>query len=186
MISNKVLKIVVVFSLFIVCFAEMSFAKTPEDLVQQTEQIMQSIRNNQIPMAKAQVARFYEPEYRAFLKETFGDDLGSAYARDFNELVPSLADFTETMTKRFQMEAGGTYTGIKCFKIDNPSDSPKWIWRQEQAFLMKNMKKPVSLYEIVFYASGEREWYRPIANFVIINGSFKLIGMPKRATCGLN
>jgi hypothetical protein len=181
MIIKKVLNTAILFSLFLVCFAEASFAQTTEDLTYQVEQIMHCLKNNQIPMAKAHVARFYAPEYHEFLIETFGDELGSAYARDFQELAPSLADFVEVITKRFQMEVEADYEDIKCFKIDNPSDIPTWVWQREQTFLLQNMKKPVSLYEILFYVSKEREIIRPIANFVIIDGSFKLIGQPEKA-----
>jgi len=185
MIIKRILSIAVVFSLFLVCFAEVSFAQTTEDLTYQVEQIMQCLKNNQIPMAKAHIARFYAPEYREFLMETFGDELGSAYARDFQEQVPSLADFVELMTKRFQMEIDANYEDIKCFKIDQPSDIPTWVWQKKQTFLLQNMKKPVSLYEIMFYVSRDRETFRPIANFVIINGSFKLIGQPEKAAGAL-
>jgi len=185
MIIKRILSIAVVFSLFLVCFAEVSFAQTTEDLTYQVEQIMQCLKNNQIPMAKAHIARFYAPEYREFLMETFGDELGSAYARDFQEQVPSLADFVELMTKRFQMEIDANYEDIKCIKIDQPSDIPTWVWQKKQTFLLQNMKKPVSLYEIMFYVSRDRETFRPIANFVIINGSFKLIGQPEKAASAL-
>jgi len=185
MIVNRVLKLAVVFSLFVVCFAEVSYAQTTEDLVNQVEQIMQCLKNNQAPMAKAHIARFYAPEYREFLKETFGDELGSAYARDFQKQALSLANFVEIMTKRFQMEVDANYAYIKCFKIDKPADIPIWVWRKEQTFLLQNMKKPVSLYEIMFYASKDRDSCRPIANFVIINGSFKLIGQAEEAACAL-
>ncbi|OGK12371.1 MAG: hypothetical protein A2W80_09505 [Candidatus Riflebacteria bacterium GWC2_50_8] len=186
MIFNRVLNLLVVFSLFLVCFAEVSFAQTPEDLALHVEQIMQCIKNNQIPMAKAQVARFYAPEHREFLKETFGDELGSAYSRDFQERVLSLANFVELMTKRFQQEVNGGYAYTKCFKIDKPADIPIWVERRQQIFLLQNMKKPVSLYEIMLYTSRDSDSCRPIANFVIIKGSFKLIGQPSGATCGLN
>lgn len=186
MALNRVLHLAVAFSLFFVCFAEVSFAQTSEDLANQVEQIMQCLKNNQIPMAKAHIARFYAPEYREFLKETFGDELGSAYARDFQERTISLANFVEIMTKRFQIEADANYTSIKCFKIDKAADIPTRVEQVQQIFLLQKMKKPVSLYEIMFYASRDGNSWRPIANFFIINGSFKLIGQPSLATCGLN
>ena len=186
MVFNRVLHLAVAFSLFFVCFAEVSFAQSSEGLVNQVEQIMQCLKSNQIAMAKAHIARFYAPEYREFLKETFGDELGSAYARDFQERALSLANFVEIMTKRFQTEAVANYASIKYFKIDKPADIPTMVERSQQIFLLQNMKKPVSLYEIMFYATRDGDSYRPIANFVIINGSFKLIGQPSLATCGLN
>ncbi len=185
MTLKRFLTIAAVLSMFLVGLAEASFAQTTEDLCKQVKQIMHCLKNNQIPMAKAHIARFYAPEYREYLKETFGDELGSAYARDFQEQVPSLADFVELMTKRFQMEVDADFGDIRCFKIDQPSDIPTWVWKKKQTFLLQNMKKPVSLYEVMFYASRDRETFRPIANFVIINGSFKLIGQPEKAASAL-
>ena len=118
---------------------------------------------------KALIKTFAVPGYEAWMKKTFGDDIGAERAKKYGEMAPSMEQgvmgFLEAATKEKQ-------TAVTVVHLTDPAD-PEAKGAQSEA--LKSMKAPVALYTVSFKVPGE-PLGKSLWSWVYVDGAFRLMG----------
>lgn len=118
---------------------------------------------------KALIKTFAVPGHEAWMKKTFGNDIGAERAKNYGEMLPSMEKgvmgFIEAAHKENQ-------TAVTVVHLTDPAD-PEAKGAQSEA--LKSMKAPVALYTVYFKVPGEPDG-KSLWSFVYADGAFRLMG----------
>jgi hypothetical protein len=117
----------------------------------------------------ASVESFILPGHEAWLKKTFGDEMGAAWAKKYSDMLPT---FKEELAKLFDKVAKGDQSGITVYYLTNAED-PNATGSQKDA--MKAMKEKSAIYTVKFIKPGE-DAGMSVWSWAYVDGGFRLIG----------
>ena len=109
------------------------------------------------------------PNHEAWMKKTFGDDIGGERSKGYGEMLPKLE---EAVMKFFATIKAENQTEITVVHLASPEDKEA---KGAQSEALRSMKQPVALYTVSFKAKGE-SLGKSLWSFVYVDGAFRLMG----------
>jgi len=110
------------------------------------------------------------PDYEAWFKEVFGDELGAALAKEYEEVAQH---FPPDATKFFDQMATKEGLQVVVTKLDKADDKEA---RGLQRSALTAMKKPTPLYDVRFLGKDTRQ---SVWSFVYQKDTFRFVGKMK-------